>query len=85
MDEAEVKKTLVMIVTPQSVPLNIKGTKITPRLAITHKDCIILLKTLRTKLIDTNIEIDQRAQLLLDLADSLLTHQVLDQMAPKER
>jgi hypothetical protein len=71
MDEAEVKKTLVMIVTPQSVPLNIKGTKITPRLAITHKDCIILLKTLRTKLTDTNIEIDQRAQLLLDLADSL--------------
>ena len=85
MAEAEVKKTLVMIVTPQLVRLNIKGTKITPRIAITHKGSIILLKTLRTKLTDTNIEIDQRAQLLLDLADNLLTHQVLDQMVPKER
>ena len=81
MDEAEVKKTLAMIVTPQLVRLNIKGTKITPRMAITHKDSTILLK----KLTDTNIEIDQRAQLLLDLADNLLTHQVLDQTAPKER
>ena len=84
MAEAEVKKTLVMIVTPRTVLLN-KKAEITPRIAIAHKDCIILLKTLRTKLTDTNIEIDQRAQLLLDLADNLLTHQVLDQMVPKER